>query len=163
MCECVEREGRCARKGVVRLPVCRCLESERVGGGIERKRVTSLRGWGDLSMDGGEGRRIANPRGSEESWFERKAEKGGKRDASASRSEGVGRGGEVDWSGGVRHTGFWFDWIAIGPRDWLEGKEEDGCRTGCWFITTRNGTNVNFLVARDERGVVIGRICFANV
>lgn len=132
MCECVEREGRCARKGVVRLPVCRCLESERVGGGggIERKRVTSLRGWGDLSMDGGEGRRIANPRGSEESWFERKAEKGGKRDASASRSEGVGRGGGVDWSGGVRHTGFWFDWIAIGPRDWLEGKEEDGCRTG---------------------------------
>lgn len=99
LCECVEREGRCARKGVVRLPVCRCLESERVGGGIERKRVTSLRGWGDLSMDGGEGRRIANPRGSEESWFERKAEKGGKRDASASRSEGVGRGG--GWIGRV--------------------------------------------------------------
>ena len=45
------------------------------------------------------GRRIANPRGSEESWFERKAEKGGKRDASASRSESVGRGG--GWIGRV--------------------------------------------------------------
>lgn len=53
---------------------------------------------------------------------ERKAEKEGKgtrlrRDRSG--VEGVG------W-GGVRHTGFWFDWIAVGPRDWEEG------RRGCW-------------------------------
>lgn len=78
--------------------MCRCLESERVGGGIERKRVTSLRGWGDLSMDGGEGRRIANPRGSEESLKERpRREEKGTRLRRDRRVLDGGEGGLVGW------------------------------------------------------------------
>lgn len=49
-------------------PACVSLPRKQEGWGrgtIERKRVTSLRGWRDLSMDGEGGWRIANPRGSE--------------------------------------------------------------------------------------------------
>lgn len=60
--------------------------------------------------------------GTEESWLKERPRREGKgtrlrRDRSG--VEGVG------WDG-VRHTGFWFDWIAVGPRDWEEG------RRGCW-------------------------------
>lgn len=43
-----------------------------------------------------------------------KERKGGKGEKDAIRVvEGVG------WIGWwMRHTGFWFDWIGIGPRDW---------------------------------------------
>lgn len=65
--------------------------------------------------------------GTEESWLKERPRREGKgtrlrRDRSG--VEGVG------W-GGVRHTGFWFDWIAVGPRDW-----EEGLLDGRWFITT---------------------------
>lgn len=82
-------------------PACVSLPRKREGWGrgtIERKRVTSLRGWRDLSTERrGGGLQIREDRNGGE-LVERKAEKGGKRDASASRSE---------WCGGC-----WMGWRA---------------------------------------------------